>query len=503
MAGIFLDHGWRDRVAAPRAAAALAGAWMGDPPEVRAAMAAAAGDLPGAAVIAGGIWRRLSEGDLAGALRESRRGRRTMAMALAEAEALMAAGAVVPGIRRLRDLHRAMYPPAAVALARHRHRLGDHAGAVDAALTLPGHAQAAVEGAKAALMDRRDIAAMRLLEPYLCGVAPLPDALLAGAVATVAASALARLGRPEELERLAEGLLAVRDLSAEMAPAVARVAWTAGRAAQAWEHFDPGQGAWAAAARLELALLAGDTGLAARLAEGAGALAGAARQAVELLTGDFDPPEEARPALAAGRRVHVWRTHPTRWAPWIEAAGATEAEVGCYDLAAGEWPDEGDLPDAALDDSALVELVDPRPVAARRAPGRAGVWVEPGLCSGTGIGHDWPRAEDGLLRERLAGSLAESPEAAAVLVLSAETALAAAAAGLPAVAVAPPGDPFWAGPLPGRAWPALRVERADPSAGWAGAGGRVAEAALALLEDGPGAGSPPAGGTGSAGRGSG
>ncbi|MCY3731617.1 MAG: hypothetical protein OXF98_09770, partial [Rhodospirillaceae bacterium] len=435
MAGLFLDQGWRGRVAVDPAAALLVGTWFGDPPGVRAAMAAAVGDLPRAAAIGSGPWQRLAEGDLAAALREAR-GERTggqaMEMALAEAEALILAGAVVSGLGRLLDMHRAMYAAATVALARHRHRFGDHRGAADIALTLPGHAQAAIVGAKAALLDNRAASAIRSIEPFLSGVAPIPDAMTAGALSTLAASALARMGRGDELGRLAAGLLDAGDLNDEMKPAVARVAWTAGRARDAWERFKPGLDPWAVVARLELALLAGDAKLAARLSAEAGALGAPSLPALKLLQGAETPAEAGATVLAAGRRTHVWRTHPTRWAPWIEAAKATEAAIGLYDLAAGDLPDERDLPDLAMDDSALLELVEPRPVPVRPVAEGAGVWVEPRLCAGVGAGHDWPRDEDEALHTRLADARVESPERAAVLVLSAETALAAAASGRPA-----------------------------------------------------------------------
>ncbi len=502
MAGLFLDQGWRGRVAADPSAALLAGAWFGDPPGIRAAMAAAVGDLPRAAAIAGGPWQRLAEGDLAAALREAR-GERTggqpMEMALAEAEALIMAGAVVSGLDRLLDMHRAMYAAATVALARHRHRFGDHTGAADVALSLPGHAQAAIVCAKAALIENRAAAAIRSIEPYLSGVAPVPDAMLAGALATLAASALAKLGRGEELARLASGLLGAGDLDDEMKPAVARVAWTAGRAREAWDCFKPDMGPWCVAARLELAELAGNAELASRLSAEAGALAAPALPALKLLKGVRPEAGMAAKVLAAGRGVHVWRTHPTRWAPWVEAARATEAKIELYDLASGRLPDEGDLPDVAMDDSALLDLVEPRPVPVRPAADGAGVWVEPQLCGGVGAGHDWPGAEDEALRARLGKALAESPERAAALVLSAETALAIAASGRPALVVAPPGDPFWAGPLPARAWPAMAALRADPSSGWAGAGERAAEAALDLAARAGGA--ADAGGTAGSGNG--
>ena len=481
MAGLSLDQGWRDRSYTDHAASAVVSAWCGDPLESRAAMAAATGDVVRAAAIAGGPFQCLAQGDLAGALRQSRDAddRQSMALALVEAEALLAAGAVASGIERLTDLHRALYPAATVALTRHRHRLGDHQGAADVAMALPGHAQAALTGAKSAILARRAGAAVRLLEPFLNGVAPIPDALVAGALVTVAASALARLGRWDDIERLASGLLETPDLADPMTPALARVAWTAGRASAAWERFQPELGPWGVVGRLELSILAGDLELATRLSIQAGELGAPARAVLKLLNGGERQAAEAGGPFAAGRRVHLWRTHPHRWAPWIAAAQSGSAEIELFDLAAGEVPEVGDLPDVALDDSALLDLVEPVAVPARPMRG-SGVWVEAGLCAGIGIGHDWPPAEDAALGERLQGNRAEAPEAARVWVVSGDTAMAFAGSGHPMLAIAPPGDPFWAGPLPGRAWPAVRVLRPDPRRGWEGAGLRAAEAALAL-----------------------
>ena len=495
MAGLSLDQGWRDRSSTDHAAAALVCAWCGDPPESRAAMAMALGDFPRAAVIAGGPFQCLAAGDIVGALRQARGtgdAGQTPAMALAEAEALLAAGAVTSGLDILSELHRAMYPAATVTLSRHRHRLGDHIGAEELAMTLPGHAQAAVTGAKAAIIGHRAGTAIRLLEPFLTGAAVIPDAMVAGAVAMVAASALARLGRREDLERLAAGLIDAPDLAHEMMPAVARVAWTAGRAMEAWERFKPELGEWSVAGRLELGLLSGDADLATRLIDQSGNIGVPSRIVLKLLNGGERQSADAQALLEAGRRIHIWRTHPYRWAPWIAAAQARSAEVEIFDLAAGDMPAAHNLPHAALDDSALLELVDPIPVRmGTRQPNQdSGVWVETPLCAGIGIGHDWPMTEDAALEECLisARAHAETPETAAVFVVSADTALAFANQGRSMVVIAPPGDPFWAGPLPERAWPALHVLRADLQKGWTGAGPRAAEAALALAKGGPGKG---------------
>ena len=59
-------------------------------------------------------------------------------------------------------------------------------------------------------------------------------------------------------------------------------------------------------------------------------------------------------------------------------------------------------------------------------------------------------------------------------------ALRTAPAGAPTIVVAPPGDPFWNGELPARAWPAMRIVRIDSRRGWEGVGRRVAELAHEL-----------------------
>ena len=84
-----------------------------------------------------------------------------------------------------------------------------------------------------------------------------------------------------------------------------------------------------------------------------------------------------------------------------------------------------------------------------------------------------------MVRRALPGAPADGE--AAVQVLGADDALACVQAGRALVVVAPPGDPFWAGPLPERIWPSIRIVRADPQAGWSGAGARVVAAAEDLL----------------------
>ena len=113
------------------------------------------------------------------------------------------------------------------------------------------------------------------------------------------------------------------------------------------------------------------------------------------------------------------------------------------------------------------------------APEGAGVEIGSALCHGIGIGHDWPDNETELAR----GALRDVPVhgEAAVRVLGADDALACVHTGRALVVVAPPGDPFWAGPLPERIWPAIRIVRADAQTGWHGAGARIVSAAESFL----------------------
>ena len=480
-----LAAGMRARMARDHGVDILLDAWSGSPADRRAARLAAQGDLARAASYARGLWSRLLEGEVGAVLEEARKSIGAPGMAFLEAEALFAAGAVVAGLRRLEALHEAGDTSATLALVRRRHQLGDHIGAMRAAQTLPWDAHTALTGARSALAADRPGVALRFVEPYLEGVANLPEPAVAGAFGMTVAAVLARLGEHAQLRRLSDRLLGAGDLPDDMKPTVARAAWTAGLAREAWHRFDAEEGPWSVAARLELAVLAGDAGLASRLLERAGPLGAPSALAVRLLTGtrpasDADvgespPAEAAGEVFAEGRTVHVWRTHPHRWGPWIDAALGTPADVVVCDLAEGRLPEEDALPWVVMDDGALIEVLDP--AAVRPAPtGGSGAAIAADLCRGVGIGHDWPDAETAAARQALAGV----GGADRVRVLGAAAALADAGSGRPVVVIAPPGDPFWAGPLPERAWPALRIVRADPREGWSGAGARVGAAAAAL-----------------------
>ena len=441
-------------------------------------MALACGNVHQAAALGGAGWQRLAEGDQLGALRMARAGekQRTAASRLLEAEALIASGAIMAGLARLEQLHAASDSAATVALARRLHMLADYAGAEQVAHTLPMHSTAALVGARAALAGDRVEGAFRFVEPYLYGPAPIPSPATASALALIASSVLARNRQFEALETFAEGLLHAPDLPEDMMPGVARVAWMAGLGADAWEKF-AGETGWRAAACLELAILSGNEALAARAAQRAGVLAAPSEPALRLLRGDFFVEENAPKIFREGAVVHIWRTHPCRWQPWIEAALATPAEVGVFDLTRGIVPDSQAVPQAVFDDASLAEVLAPRPVVPT-VRGSAGVRVEPHLVKSTGIGHEWPESELAELRKLT--SCSASIDGEAVRIAGEETALHVASRGLPVVLIAAPGDPFWAGPLPERVWPSMRIIRMDGRHGWSGAAARAAEAAREL-----------------------
>ena len=494
---------YRTRIARDQGVGLLLDAWCGAPADRRAAMLWAQGDTLRAALCGGNGWRRLAEGDVVGALRASRSAsERDGSTQLLEAESLITAGAVVAGLTRIEALHRRGDPAASVVLTRRRHTLGDHEGAEQAARAVPLHAHAAFTGARAALAGDRVGVAADFVAPFLAGAAPLPEPAMAGTAAMLAASILARRGEHDRLHDFAERLLEAEDLSEDMMPGVVRTAWIAGLGARAWERFDGPNNPVMAAARLELALLSGNAALAERLTAQAGPLGAPAAPALALLRGarlegaqdgTSQDGTQASPGAGPGAgsgagaadevfregaRVHVWRTHPRRWQPWIDAALRTSAQVDVFDLGGSRLPDAEAVPDAALDDGALVGLLEPVPRPVRRGGG-SGLWIEETPCQGVGVGHDWPREEDRTVRD--CARMAVHADRAQVHVLGTEAALVRAEGGLATVAIAPPGDPFWAGPLPERIWPSMRVVRADSRSGWRGAGERVLAAARDLM----------------------
>ena len=471
-----LARGTQARQAHPAGARILYDAWLGVRASERAPSALAVGDVATAGAIGGGGWELLAKGDLIGALNASREGERRPGDRLLEAECLLASGAVVAGLSVLERLHEGAFAPATVASARHRHGLGDYAGAMRVAANLPMHAGLALTAARSALALKRPGTAFEFLEPVLYGVAPVPDAATASATALITASTLAQTDRIERLKRLAAHLIEAPDLIDEMLPAVARVAWMAGRGGDAWKRAE-GDSPYALAARLELAVLTGDTALAERTQKAAGTIAAPSMPALKLMLGDFDFEEGAK-IFKEGVVVHVWRTHPTRWQPWIDAALDTAASVHVFDLGRHDVPPPTEVPHVVLDDGALIEMFNPKPVAPRPPSGQ-GVWIDEMLGGVNGIGHRWPSEERELLQRSV--TIQPRPELAEVRVAGEDYALAHAQSGLPMVITAPPGDPFWNGVLPSRAWPNMRVVRADPRRMWQGVGARVADQVSELL----------------------
>ena len=476
-------NGQLARTARHRGVDMLLDAWLDTPEDTRAAMALATGDVPLAAGYGGG-WRRLAERDFLAALGIARNGPNagTKPMRLLEAEALIEAGGIVAGLQRLEALHAAGDPAATAALARHRHRLGDHRGAESAARALPMHTATALVGARAALVRNNPASAFAFLEPFLTGSAPLPEPMAAGAVAVLAASSMARGGLDRRLKRFTERLINAPSLPDEMMPTVARVAWTAGMAATARERFS-GDTPWMAAARLELAVLAGDAALAARLAASAGAMGAPSAASVMLLRGGDGGPSQsglAERAFAGGTTVHVWRTHPHRWQPWIDAALSTPAEVGVFDLAGGVLPDAGDIPQAVFDDGSLLGVLEPDSGAGPRGarasrsgsipPSAGRVALGKGLAGRGDAGRYARRcAAGGAPRRRFRARGRRRRLHSKARAMAARRSPSRRRATL-------------SGPDRCRngVWPSLRVVRADAGEGWAGAGGRVVEAARSL-----------------------
>ena len=147
-----------------------------------------------------------------------------------------------------------------------------------------------------------------------------------------------------------------------------------------------------------------------------------------------------------------------------------------FDLGAADVPEVDVIPQVVLDDGSLVQLL--QPVVGTVNANGSGVWVDNKLCTGAGIDREWPQSETDAVRHDLPAARADD---AAVQVLAADKALRNAVEGRPTVAIALPGDPFWAGPLPEHVWPALRVVRFDAKTGWSGAGAKVIAAATSLL----------------------
>ena len=467
----------RQRVAQHHASDLMVRSWLGLPPSSRAAMVAAEGDLALAARCDPERWGPLLEGDVRRSLQISasrpvfaatsaRRGR----------VAALAGGAILAGLEVLGDAHRRGFAPAGVALARRLHQLGHHRRAIGVASELPLHAHPSLVRARSAMALERPREALRALAPLLEGAAPLPDAQIAGACAVVGAAALARSGLADRLRAFALSLLGAGDLDEAFLPYAARVAWTAGEAAEFWDRLGEASSRGAQAARLELAVLSGDGERAAACLAAAGAAGAPSVPAVAMLRGtlDLDPAAESLLADPA-TRVHVWRTADDgQFDPWVRAIERSAANVSVYHLAGGPVPDPEDVGSMVLEASSLLTVVAPERVARTPRAAGASVHVCDPLCRGIALGLDWPDDERRILVAG-AGAAAAFEEAACV-VGPPGPALRAHRRGASCIVVAPPGDPFWNGTLPERAFVRLRVVRSHPRTGWEGASRTVLDA---------------------------
>ena len=473
---------YRNRTAVDDSIGALIDAWSERSPDCRAAMLVARGDIQRAALCGREGWKQLAGGDMLGALRVSRETQpKSQAMYLLESEGLLGIGAIAAGLEHLEMLHQHGDAAASISLARRRHLLGDHLGAERVARMLPMHIQVALIGARAALANHRTEPAFEFIVPFLNGSAPISEPIVAGSIAVITATVLAQREEHDRLDRFARYLLSMTDLSEEMMPAIARVAWTAGLAAEAWKYFNTAETPWMIVSRLELAILAGNIALALQLIQKAGPLGAPSRVSITLLGGGHSgkKSQEMEKVFAEDAVVHIWRTHPYRWQPWIDAAMQTPAQISVFNLAKDELPDPNTLPGSVIDDGSLIDMFPPVPVPVCLNQ-EMGVWIEEPLCEGIGIGHNWPEKETDVIKEQI--PLASSPEKAAVWILGVDLALRHVHSGHPMIVIAPPGDAFWGGALPERAWPALRIIRTEPNKGWEGAGSRVVELLNLLLK---------------------
>ena len=459
----------RQRVAQLHAPELMVRSWLGLPAANRAAMVAAEGDLVLAARCDPDRWRPLVDGDLRRSLQVAASDPASLPLRLVEAESLLAGGAIRAGLEVLDDAHRRGFAPAGIALSRRLHQLGHHRRAIEVASDLPLHAPAALVRARSAMAIERPREALRALAPLLEGAAPLPDAQIAGACAVVGASALARGGFANRLRAFARSLLLAGDLDETFLPYVARVAWSAGEAAAFWDRLGEATSPMAQAARLELAVLAGDGERAAACLEAAGAAGAPSVPAVAMLRGTLAIDPAAAPMLDdPGTRIHVWRTvDDLQFDPWVRAVERSAGRrLGLpprgragpgprrrrIDGAGGVEPPHRRRPGAPG-----ARLSCRRHVRARlRLPlprSRAGAGLAGGRAPDSGRrGRESGSVRGGGMRSRPAGTCASRPPP-----------------GASCVVVAPPGDPFWNGVLPQRVFARMEVVRADPRTGWAGA----------------------------------
>ena len=454
-----------------RPAGAAHRAWTGATPAHDADRLAAQGALAHAARLDPAGYGALARGHLERARAIAEHERRPVL----GAEALMSAGAVRHAVETLSDAHARGDGAATLALARRLHHLGAHADAARIAAHLPGHAGACLIRARAALAAGRAEETLAAVGPVLEGTVPGSSTAQIGACAVLGASALARTGADAKLERFARALIDAPDLDDALWPYAARVAWTAGEGARAWTWAHRTRSHGAVQARVELALLAGDAERAAACAHAAGT----SPPGLGLLSAEIALDAGARERLDdPSVRVHVWCTSDRRYAPWIETARASRAEVTVWDWRAGVTPARDDHPDMVLEDAALIAAVEAKKVRANAKKTGSGVHIHRPVCEKMALGLEWPEEESAALEAGVGGSTAR--DGAAWVVGPPAPALEDHARGCGCVVIAPPGDAYWSGPLAERTFERLAVVRADPAHRWRGAGARVLEALARL-----------------------
>ena len=477
----FIAGMYRERTAKSWGAGIVMNAWQGIHPAQRAPMIYAQGD-PQRAGSCDPNWQLLADGDFIGALKATRNQQSPFTMQL-EAETLIAAGSLVAGLERLRRLHNRGLVSASLSLTRRLHMLGDFKGAVTMALSIPWHAHIVILGTRAAIMDKDYRNARKLIEPLLLGIVPVPDTENAAGLMLVTASLLVQTGEYERLQAFMRSVLMSMDLPDALLPAVARSAWMAGFGQQAWDKLSQQKGEFSAAACAELATLVGNVEIAQKWTKAAGFASAPLMPALKMLTGevlsDIQAKSDANQIFKKGNEIHIWRTHPYRWEPWIRTAQATKAKIKVYDLSRADVPDLKAQPTVTMDDSALVEILVPEPLPTQARGGQS-VWVAENLCRGFSVPLDWPSAETDLIFSML--ERAPSQDQATLVVASAMDGAALATAGRPVVVIAPPGDPFWNGPLPKVAWPGMNIIKPHPEQGWKGAGMQVIGVAKELFK---------------------
>ena len=480
-----LARAWLSRTAQDDGTGLLLSAWARESPNIRAALLAARGDLRRAAACAGGGWKKLLDGDTLGALREVG-DTKDPSLALLEAEGLFAGGAIVAAFEILKGLVEHGDAAGCLAMARRLHLLGDHPNAMQVAQRLPLNVHVALVGARSALSVGDSRAAANFINPMLTGAAPISEPLIAGAVAVVTSLILARSREYPRLQDFVQRMLFSGDLAEEMIPGVARAAWLAGMSKEVWKRFGDEDNPWMAAGRLELAILSGDAGLAESQLKKADVIGAPSMPLVKLLKGEAcstkEQVDEAQKIFKDGNTVHLWKTHPQRWKPWIDAALASVADVQICDFGAGQIPDRKAIPNVIMDDSGLAEILRPISPKPKQSRGKQGLWIDALQCHGWGAGYDWPEEETaGAMQSVSPEQRAVSKAGAAVVACDIDAALVRAQAGLPTIAIVEPGEAFWAGPLSEAAWPNMKMVRMDPIKNWSGAGERIADLAKALL----------------------